>query len=86
MSISGFSRFFAKSFLGAGIFNQASWGKAIYNMEMAVQSVGAAALDGAPLEAVAGSMSSSRRGQAQPNWRADLQDAVVVRAPRRPVG
>jgi tetratricopeptide (TPR) repeat protein len=37
MRISGFSRFFAKSFLGAGIFNQASWGKAIYNMEKAVQ-------------------------------------------------
>jgi len=37
MRISGFSRFFAKSFLGAGIFNQASWGKAIYNMEQAVQ-------------------------------------------------
>ena len=37
MRISGFSRFFAKRFLGAGIFNQASWGKAIYNMEKAVQ-------------------------------------------------
>jgi tetratricopeptide (TPR) repeat protein len=37
MRISGFGRFFAKSFLGAGIFNQASWGKAIYNMEKAVQ-------------------------------------------------
>jgi tetratricopeptide (TPR) repeat protein len=37
MQISGFGRFFAKSFLGAGIFNQASWGKAIYNMEKAVQ-------------------------------------------------
>jgi tetratricopeptide (TPR) repeat protein len=37
MRISGLGRFFAKSFLGAGIFNQASWGKAIYNMEKAVQ-------------------------------------------------
>ena len=37
MRISGFSRFFAKSFLGAGIFKQASWGNAIYNMEKAVQ-------------------------------------------------
>jgi regulator of microtubule dynamics protein 3 len=37
MRISGFSRFFAKRFLGAGIFNQASWGQAIYNMEKAVQ-------------------------------------------------
>jgi regulator of microtubule dynamics protein 3 len=37
MQISGFSRFFAKSFLGAGIFNEASWGKAIYNMEKAAQ-------------------------------------------------
>ena len=37
MRISGFSRFFAKSFLGAGIFGQASWGKAIYNMEKAVE-------------------------------------------------
>jgi hypothetical protein len=37
MRISGFNRFFAKRFLGAGIFNQASWGQAIYNMEKAVQ-------------------------------------------------
>jgi regulator of microtubule dynamics protein 3 len=37
MGISGFSRFFAKSFLGAGIFKEASWDKAIYNMEKAVQ-------------------------------------------------
>jgi tetratricopeptide (TPR) repeat protein len=37
MRISGLGRFFAKSFLGAGIFNQASWKKAIYNMEKAVQ-------------------------------------------------
>jgi regulator of microtubule dynamics protein 3 len=37
MRLSGFSRFFAKSFLGAGIFNQASWSKATYNMEKAVE-------------------------------------------------
>ena len=37
MGISGLSRFFAKSFLGAGIFNQASWAKAIFNMEKAVE-------------------------------------------------
>jgi tetratricopeptide (TPR) repeat protein len=37
MGISGFSRFFAKSFLGAGIFKEASWDKAIYNMEKATQ-------------------------------------------------
>jgi regulator of microtubule dynamics protein 3 len=37
MQISGFSRFFAKKFLGASVFNQASWGKAIYNMEQAVR-------------------------------------------------
>jgi tetratricopeptide (TPR) repeat protein len=37
MRLSGFSRFFAKSFLGAGIFNQASWAKATYNMEKAVE-------------------------------------------------
>jgi tetratricopeptide (TPR) repeat protein len=37
MRISGLGRFFAKSFLGAGIFNQASWQKATYNMEKAVQ-------------------------------------------------
>lgn len=35
MRISGISRFFAKNFLGAGVFNQASWAKAIYNMEKA---------------------------------------------------
>lgn len=37
MRISGLGRFFAKNFLGAGIFKQASWAKAIYNMEKAVQ-------------------------------------------------
>jgi tetratricopeptide (TPR) repeat protein len=37
MRTSGFSRFLAKHFLGAGVFNQASWAKAIYNMEKAVQ-------------------------------------------------
>jgi tetratricopeptide (TPR) repeat protein len=37
MRISGLSRFFAKNFLGAGVFNQASWAKAIYNMEKAVE-------------------------------------------------
>lgn len=37
MQLSGLSRFFAKTFLGAGIFNQASWAKAIYNMEKAVE-------------------------------------------------
>jgi len=37
MRISGFSRFFAKKFLGAGVFKQASWEQAIYNMEKAVQ-------------------------------------------------
>lgn len=37
MRISGISRFFAKNFLGAGVFNQASWAKAIYNMEKATE-------------------------------------------------
>jgi tetratricopeptide (TPR) repeat protein len=37
MRISGLSRFFAKNFLGAGVFNQASWARAIYNMEKAVE-------------------------------------------------
>jgi tetratricopeptide (TPR) repeat protein len=37
MRISGLSRFFAKKFLGAGVFNQASWARAIYNMEKAIQ-------------------------------------------------
>lgn len=37
MRTSGLSRFFAKNFLGAGVFKQASWAKAIYNMERAVQ-------------------------------------------------
>ena len=36
MRLSGFSRFFAKSFLGAGIFGQASWDGAITNLETAV--------------------------------------------------
>ncbi len=37
MRLSGFSRFFAKSFLGAGIFKQASWAEAIANLEKAVE-------------------------------------------------
>ncbi len=37
MRLSGFSRFFARSFLGAGIFKQASWEGAIENLERAVQ-------------------------------------------------
>ena len=36
MRLSGFSRFFAKSFLGAGIFKEASWDSAIANLERAV--------------------------------------------------
>lgn len=36
MRLSGFSRFFAKSLLGAGIFGEASWDGAISNMEHAV--------------------------------------------------
>ena len=37
MRLSGLSRFFAKSFLGAGIFGKASWEAAISNMEKAVE-------------------------------------------------
>jgi tetratricopeptide (TPR) repeat protein len=37
MGLSGFSRFFAKTFLGGGIFGQASWGRAIANMQKAVE-------------------------------------------------
>jgi regulator of microtubule dynamics protein 3 len=37
MRLSGLSRFFAKSFLGAGIFRQASWEAAIANMQRAVE-------------------------------------------------
>ena len=36
MRLSGFSRFFAKSFLGAGIFKEASWDSAAANLEHAV--------------------------------------------------
>ena len=36
MRLSGISRFFAKNFLGAGVFKQASWKQAISNMEKAV--------------------------------------------------
>jgi tetratricopeptide (TPR) repeat protein len=36
MRLSGFSRFFAKSFLGAGIFKEASWDSAAANLEKAV--------------------------------------------------
>ena len=37
MRLSGLSRFFAKSFLGAGVFGKASWDAAISNMEKAVE-------------------------------------------------
>jgi len=37
MRLSGLSRFFAKSFLGAGIFKQASWDEAIADLERAVE-------------------------------------------------
>jgi tetratricopeptide (TPR) repeat protein len=37
MRTSGLSRFLAKKFLGAGVFNQASWGRAIYHMEKAAE-------------------------------------------------
>jgi tetratricopeptide (TPR) repeat protein len=37
MRLSGLSRFFAKSFLGAGIFRQASWEGAITNLQKAVE-------------------------------------------------
>lgn len=37
MRLSGLSRFFAKSFLGAGIFGQASWAQAIANLQKAVE-------------------------------------------------
>jgi hypothetical protein len=36
MRLSGLSRFFAKSFLGAGIFKEASWDSATANLEKAV--------------------------------------------------
>ena len=37
MRLSGLSRFFARNFLGAGIFQEASWSKAIANMQKAVE-------------------------------------------------
>jgi tetratricopeptide (TPR) repeat protein len=37
MRLSGLSRFFAKSFLGAGIFREASWEQAIANLQKAVE-------------------------------------------------
>ena len=37
MRISGISRFFARNFLGAGVFKEASWKKAIANMQEAVE-------------------------------------------------
>jgi tetratricopeptide (TPR) repeat protein len=36
MRLSGFSRFFARSFLGAGVFRQASWEEAIADLQRAV--------------------------------------------------
>ena len=37
MRLSGLSRFFARQFLGAGIFSQASWEGAVTNLERAVE-------------------------------------------------
>lgn len=36
MRLSGFSRFFARRFLGAGVFKEASWDSAVVNLEKAV--------------------------------------------------
>jgi len=38
MRLSGLSRFFAKAFLGAGVFNEASWDSAVYYMEKSVKA------------------------------------------------
>lgn len=37
MRLSGFQRFFAKSFLGGAVFSQASWDNAVANMKRAIQ-------------------------------------------------
>jgi tetratricopeptide (TPR) repeat protein len=37
MRLSGISRFFARNFLGAGVFKEASWNKAIANMQKAAE-------------------------------------------------
>jgi tetratricopeptide (TPR) repeat protein len=37
MRLSGLSRFFARNFLGAGVFKEASWNNAIANMQKAVE-------------------------------------------------
>jgi tetratricopeptide (TPR) repeat protein len=37
MRLSGLSRFFARTFLGAGVFKEASWNNAIANMQKAVE-------------------------------------------------
>ena len=37
MRLSGLSRFFAKSFLGAGVFKQASWEEAVADLQRAVE-------------------------------------------------
>ncbi len=37
MRLSGISRFFTRNFLGAGVFKEASWKKAIANMQKAVE-------------------------------------------------
>ncbi len=37
MRLSGFSRFFAKNFLGGDVFSQASWDKAVEYMEKSVK-------------------------------------------------
>jgi tetratricopeptide (TPR) repeat protein len=37
MRLSGLSRFFARSFLGAGIFREASWEQAVANLQRAVE-------------------------------------------------
>ncbi len=37
MRLSGMTRFFAKTFLGAGVFNQASWDSAVFYMNKAVK-------------------------------------------------
>jgi Tfp pilus assembly protein PilF len=38
MRLSGMTRFFAKTFLGAGVFNEASWDSAVFYMNKAVKN------------------------------------------------
>ena len=81
MRLSGLSRFFAKNFLGAGIFKQASWNNAINYMEKAV------ALDPGRIyhHLELAQIYADRKRRTDAEAQLDAVDSLPVREPMDPV-